>query len=144
MKNNGKSDLRLGSQWYFVLLSLFFVFDVDYGGMMGWDHMMDWWGIPFMGFWMIGVWVVFILIAFLVYQDANKRGMNGLGWFILVVLPLIGIVFLIVYFVIREDVASRRPWSDKSAEQILDERYAKGEISSEEYLQKKKELKKDG
>jgi len=65
-----------------------------YGPMMGWEHMMDWWGIPFMGYMMIGVWLVFIVIAFLVYQDANKRGMNGLLWFILVILPMIGIVFL--------------------------------------------------
>lgn len=26
-------------------------------------HRMDWWGIPFMGFWVIGVWLVFVIIA---------------------------------------------------------------------------------
>ena len=30
-----------------------------------------------MGFWMIGVWLVFVVIAFLVYEDAEKRGPNN-------------------------------------------------------------------
>jgi putative membrane protein len=68
-----------------------------------WGHMMDWWGIPFMGFWWIGVWIIQLVIAFLVYKDAEKRENNGLLWFVLVVLPWIGIIFLIIYLIIREE-----------------------------------------
>ncbi len=114
----------------------------EYGPMMGWEHMMDWWGIPFIGFMMIGVWLVFIVIAFLVYQDANKRRMNGLLWFILVILPMIGIVFLIIYLIIRDETPAPQPVSQKNTKQILDERYAKGEISKEEYQSMKKDIKK--
>ena len=103
---------------------------------MNWDHMMNWWGIPFMGFWMIGIWLVFIIIAFLVYKDAQDRRMDGLLWLILVILPWIGIIFLIIYLIIRkEKIISVSPLKD--AQKILDERYAKGEITKEEYEQKK-------
>lgn len=123
-------------------LPSFILLQTGYPGMMNWEHMMDWWGIPFMGFMMIGIWLVFIVIAFLVYQDANKRGMNGLLWLILVILPWIGIVFLIIYLIIREEKNPQHPSYEKSAEQILDERYAKGEITREEYQQKIKDMKK--
>jgi putative membrane protein len=126
-----------------VFLFPFIALDVGTGWMMGGAHMMDWWGIPFMGFMMIGIWIVFIVIAFLVYQDANKRGMNGLLWLILVILPWIGIVFLVVYLVIREDKTLQQSSSEKSAEQILDARYAKGEITREEYQQKKNDMVKE-
>ena len=108
--------------------------------MMDWDHMMNWWGIPFMGFWMIGLWLIFIIIAFLVYKDAEKRGMNGLLWFILVILPLVGIIFIIIYLILRNE-KSPQISAPKNALQILDERYVKGEITKEEYEQKKKDLK---
>ena len=35
------------------------------------DHMMDWWGIPNMGFWWIAVWVVQLILAILVCKDAE-------------------------------------------------------------------------
>jgi putative membrane protein len=108
--------------------------------MMDWDHMMNWWGLPFMGFWMIGLWLIFIVIAFLVYKDAEKRGMNGLLWLILVILPWVGILFLILYLILRND-KSPQISASKNALQILDERYVKGEITKEEYEQKKKDLK---
>lgn len=70
-----------------------------------WDHMdWDWWGIPYMGLMMILVWILFIVIAVLVYKDAERRGMNGLLWFVLVILPWVGIIFLIIYLIIREDL----------------------------------------
>ncbi|MHA2431190.1 MAG: SHOCT domain-containing protein, partial [Promethearchaeota archaeon] len=60
-------------------------------------------------------------------------------WFVLVILPWIGLIFLIVYLVIREEAfESKKTLTD--AHKILDERYAKGEISREEYLQGKKDL----
>ena len=101
---------------------------------------MDWWGVPFMGFWMLGLWLVLVFIAFLVYKDAEDRGMNGLLWFILVVLPWVGIIFLIVYLIIRESKgASAIPY--KSANAILDERYARGEITRDDDHRMKKDLK---
>ena len=103
-------------------------------------HMMDWWGIPFMGFWMIGVWLVFVVIAFLVYEDAEKRGMPGLLWFVLVILPWIGLLFLIIYLIIREDKTQQFSLQ-KSAKSILDERCARGEITREEYQRMKKDIK---
>ncbi len=123
-----------------LFLSEFFVFQMGPGWMSGMEHMMDWWGIPFMGFWMIGVWLVFVVIAFFVYKDAKERGMNELLWFILVVLPWIGILFLIIYLLVREEKKPQQP-SQKSAEQILDERYARGEITREEYQQKSQDLR---
>jgi len=141
MRNN-KKDERKKMMSYLPKLFLypFTIVYIDYGWMMGGEHMMDWWGIPFMGFWMIGIWLVFVIIAILIYQDANKRGMNGLLWLILVMLPVIGIVFLVVYLVIREDKTFKQSTTKMTAEQILDERYAKGEITREEYQQKKKDM----
>lgn len=106
------------------------------------EHMMDrdWWGFPFMWFWMIGIWLVFIVIAILVYKDAEKRGMNGLLWFVLVILPWAGILFLIIYLLVREDKKKHIP-SQKSAGAILDERYARGEITREDYLIMKKDIR---
>ena len=70
--------------------------------MMDCDHyMMDWWDIPHMGFWWIEIWVIQFVIAFLIYKDAEKREKNGLLWFILVILPWIGVLFLIGYLVIE-------------------------------------------
>ncbi len=37
---------------------------------------MNWYGYPFFGFGMLFWWLVFLIIGFLVYQDANKRGVN--------------------------------------------------------------------
>lgn len=113
------------------------------GNHMGENHMMDWWGISNVGYWMLGLWLVFVVIAFLVYRDAENKGMNGLLWFILVALPWIGILFLVIYVVIREEEVPQE-YPDvikKSAEAILDERYAKGEITREEYHRMKQDIK---
>jgi len=111
--------------------------------MMDWDMMdWDWWGAPFMWFWMIGVWLVFVVIAFLVYKDAEKRGMDGTLWFVLAILPMVGILFLIIYLIIREE-KTLRDTSQKSANAILDERYARGEITKGEYQRMKKDIKKE-
>ncbi len=106
----------------------------------GWG-MMGWWGVPYMGFMMLGLWLIFIVIAVMVYRDAEKRGMNGLLWFILVAIPWIGIISLVAYLVVREDAArhvAREP--GKSALVLLDERYARGELGRDEYLQRKKDI----
>jgi len=108
---------------------------MDGGGMMD----MDWWGSSSMWFWMIGYWLVFIIIGILVYKDAEKRGMSGLLWFILVILPWVGILFLIMYLIIREDKTTLKV-PQKSANAILDERYAKGEITREDYQKMKQDI----
>ncbi len=100
-------------------------------------------GFGFFGFWMIFWLVVWILIAYLVYQDAEKRGMNGLLWLILLLIPMVNIVALIIYIVIRESQPQpRKQEVEKTPLEILKERYAKGEISHEEYERMRRELEK--
>jgi putative membrane protein len=102
-------------------------------------HYWNWWSFPLFGGMMIFWFILFLFIGFLVYQDANKRGMNGLLWFILVLLPMIGWIFLIIYLIVRESKGEK----DSKALEILKERYARGEITDEEYQKMKKELEKD-
>jgi putative membrane protein len=100
-------------------------------------------GFPFFGMAMVLFWlVVFIAIAYLVYKDANSRGMNGLLWFILVIIPMIGILFLIVYLIIRESGARRVAEGQRTPIDILKERYAKGEVTSEQFQKMSEDLKK--
>jgi putative membrane protein len=107
----------------------------DMGDMMDWGG----WGWPFMGFWMIGLWVVLAVVGILVYFDAEKRGMNGLLWLVLILIPMFGFVALIIYLVIREG-GRTAGMGGKGAGALLDERYAKSEISREEYLRMKEDL----
>jgi putative membrane protein len=103
--------------------------------------MMDWgmWGWPYMAFFMIGIWVVLAVIAILVYFDAQKRGMNGILWLVLLLIPMFSIVALILYLVLRESGGATRA-GEKSAGMVLDERYARGEISRDEYLRMKEDI----
>lgn len=115
---------------------------LDVGDFHHMDHMWDWWGVSNMGLWWIGVWLVQLVLAFMVYRDAEKKDKNGPLWFILVIIPWVGILFLIGYIVIRgEEVEADEAFED--AQRILDERYAKGEITRKEYLQMKKDLEKN-
>lgn len=61
---------------------------------------------------------------------------GGMMWFfwILIIVALVGFVMLVTR---RGDIPSRR---EKSALEILKERYASGEIDREEFEQKKKDL----
>ena len=98
---------------------------------------------PFFGLGMMLFWlVVFLVIAYLVYKDANSRGMNGLLWGILVLIPMVGILFLIIYVVFREAGPRNAEPAEKSAMNILKERYAKGEINSEQFQKISEDLKK--
>jgi putative membrane protein len=135
-----KSVLSLAILGMILLLAGPAIADGDDDHMDGGDMMdMNWWGSSFMWFWMIGYLVIFVIIGVLIYRDAEKRGMNGLLWFILVILPWIGILFLILYLIIRKDTAT--PITEhKSANLILDERYAKGEITREDYQRMKKDI----
>jgi putative membrane protein len=85
------------------------------------------------------VWLVFIAIGIFVYTDAEKKGMNGLLWLFLIIIPWFGILFFIIYLAIRED-NTKLYSSQKGAIAILEERYAKGNITSEDYHRMKKNL----
>ena len=79
---------------------------------MPYYHMMDWY--PYMGFWMSLFWlVILILIAYLIYRLIKKE----------------------------KDIVPSGV-SGKSAMDILAERYAKGELTREQYVQLKEDLNK--
>ena len=100
-------------------------------------------GFPILRLSMMLFWlIVFLVIAYLVYKDAKTRGMNGLLWGILVLIPFVGILFLIIYVVIRETAGQKGLPGEKSAMDILKERYAKGEVTSEEFQKISEDLKK--
>ena len=112
---------------------------------MPYYNMMDW--FPFMGFGSVFTTLLSLVVAYLVYKDAEKRGMNGLLWGLPILVPWIGILFLILYLVLRDSgrhivaegsIAPART----TAEEVLDERYARGEVTREVYLQMKEDLKK--
>jgi putative membrane protein len=103
------------------------------------NYMGGGWGFPF---WMLFWLVIFLIIAYLVYRDANTRGMNGLLWAILVLIPMAGILFLVIYIIVRETGGQKPLPGEKSAMDILKERYAKGEITSEQFQKMSEDLKK--
>ncbi|UOY09541.1 SHOCT domain-containing protein [Methanonatronarchaeum sp. AMET6-2] len=100
-------------------------------------HPMEGWGVWGFGWIPLLIWLVlFLIIGILVYQDAEKRGMNGLLWLVLILIPMVGLLFLLIYIVVREEKPGTR-----NAVEILDERLAKGEITQEEYEELKDKLK---
>jgi putative membrane protein len=108
------------------------------GGDFG--HMMWGYGFPFMGYWGVGIWIIQLLIGLMIYKDAEKIGKNGLIWFILVIIPWIGLFVILAYIIFRNEDKINKDVKQDSIK-VLDKRYAKGEISREEYLQAKKDLK---
>ena len=89
---------------------------------------------------MIITWLIFFFIAYLIYKDAEKKGRNGLLWGFLALIPWVGIVFMILYLVLREErhsVAGKTTSGD-----ILVVRFAKAELTREQYLQMKADLKR--
>ena len=122
--------------------------------MDGDEHMMmDWWGIPYMGYMMIAVWAIFVIIGVLVYKDAEHRKMNGALWLILIFLPWVGIISAVVYLFVRANYPIqqtnvqnqtpepyRPPPKQQQALEMLDDRYARGEITREEYYLMKKDI----
>jgi putative membrane protein len=115
-----------------------YMMDYVWGGNSAYGY-----GFPFFSLGMMFFWlVVFIAIAYLVYKDANSRGMNGLLWFILVIIPMIGILFLIIYLIIRETSGQKAVEGQRTPMDILKERYAKGEITSEQFQTMSENLKK--
>jgi len=55
------------------------------------------------------IWlVVAILLCVWVYRDAQRRGMNGALWLIIVIIA--GIIGLIIYLIVRQDkTAAAKP-----------------------------------
>ena len=87
---------------------------------------------------MIIIWLVQLVIAFLVYKDAKEQKMSPLLWFILVIVPMFGFLVATIYVIIR---AFRMPMeAQKNPLDILKERLAKGEITTEEYERRKSAL----
>jgi putative membrane protein len=65
---------------------------------------------------------------------------NPLLWAILVIIPMLGWLFLVIYIIIRETSRPGFEGERRSARAILDERFAQGEITAEEYRKMKEEL----
>jgi len=83
-----------------------------------------------MGF-MMFTWLIQLVIAYFVYKDAKEQNMSAPLWFILVILPMAGFLLAVLYVIIRE---VRMPIEPKSTPvTILKERFAKGEITAEEF-----------
>lgn len=111
-----------------------------------WDghHMFEGWPASLIFGWgMMLLWlIVFFAIGVLVYRDAERRGMNGPLWFILVILPMVGFIFLILYLVLREPGRVQAVPAGDTAMDVLRERYARGEIGEEEFRKREKELER--
>jgi len=113
----------------------------DFHHMMDdWGHMMNWWGFPNFGYWFLLIWFIQFIIAVLVYRDAEKSKKNSLLWFFLVIIPWIGFILFLVYMAISNEEREIKEVMDEG-QKILDVRYAKGEITREEYLQASKDIK---
>ncbi|NIQ07307.1 MAG: SHOCT domain-containing protein [Candidatus Korarchaeota archaeon] len=93
-------------------------------------------GFPLFFLFPLLFWAIFVIIGLFIYQDAEKHGMNGLLWLILVIIAPISII---IYLIIREEKEGTL-FPRRSPREILDTRYARGEITEEEYKRKKKEL----
>ena len=108
-----------------------------YGMMNGYPY-----GYPFAGMfiWMCIIWVLQLVVAYFVFQDAKQHERNPLLWAIPVLIPMIGWLFLVIYVIVRETNRPGLGGEKKSARAILDERFASGEITAEEYRKMKEEL----
>ena len=88
----------------------------------------------------IGLWLVQLVIAYFVYKDAKDQKMSAPLWFILVIIPFFGYMAAILYVIIRE---VRKPIeTEKTPLDTLKERFARGEITAEEYEKAKEILTK--
>jgi putative membrane protein len=93
-------------------------------------------GLAFMMF----IWLIQLVIAYFVYKDAKEQNMSAPLWFILVILPMVGFLLAVLYVIIRE---VRMPAETKNIPvDILKERFARGEITPEEFEMRKEALMK--
>jgi putative membrane protein len=95
---------------------------------------------PVFGMVMVITWIVQLVIAYFVYKDAKEQKMSAPLWFILVILPMVGFLLAVLYVIIREVRMPIEPANGPL--DILKARFAKGEISLEEYEKGKDALMK--
>ena len=88
----------------------------------------------------IFLWIVQLVIAYFVYKDAKDQKMSAPLWFILVIIPFFGYMAAILYVIIREVRKPIEP--EKTPVDTLKERYARGEITAEEFEKAKEILMK--
>ncbi len=89
---------------------------------------------------MIVLWLIQLVIAFLVYRDAKDKKMSAPIWFILIIIPFFGYLAALLYLIIHE---VRKPVeAEKTPIDTLKERYARGEITEEEFEKSKEVLTK--
>jgi putative membrane protein len=126
----------------FVTMNIYMYLPIS-SGFMGYpgSYMRHTAGPFYGGVWVLVLWIFQVIIGYFVYRDAKERKMSAILWLILVILPLIGYLFMVIYLVIRE-TEHPLPKEGGDARKILDERYAKGEISHDEYEKMKEELAK--
>jgi len=80
---------------------------------------------------MIVLWLVQLVIAFFIYKDAKDQKMSAPLWFILAIIPFFGYLIAVLYVIIRE---VRKPLEPETTPfDILKNRYARGEITGEEF-----------
>jgi putative membrane protein len=95
--------------------------------------------------------VVAVLILILpvlmwgLWVGSSMHGMMGYGWGFMPLIPFAFLVLLVLgaYYILKEFTSSERaaaPSQGERALEILKERYARGEITREEYLKMKAEL----
>jgi putative membrane protein len=89
-------------------------------------------GPPVMGMLMMLVlWLVQLVIAYFIYKDAKDQKMSAPLWFILVIIPCFGYLIAVLYVIIREVRKPLEP--EKTPVDVLKERYARGDITREEF-----------
>jgi len=84
------------------------------------------------------------LALVIIQMDPNHHMGDGwltVGWIFWVLVILL--LFTLIWFLFKKgkDPESSPSESQKTAKEILDERYARGEIDDEEYQRRKKELR---
>ena len=88
-------------------------------------HMFEGWpGFPFLGWGMLLLWLLVFLI--------------------LVILPMVGFIFLILYLVLREPAGVQPVPGGDTAMDMLRQRYARGDIDEEEFRKRENELERRG
>ncbi len=70
-----------------------------------------------------------------------STGTWGWFWMFIGTVALIVITILIIYLLFKEDGVKNTKTALRRPEDIIDERYARGEISTKEYREKKKEIR---
>jgi len=93
---------------------------------------------------LIGILPVLMRVSLYGYTSGMMMGMMGFGWGFMFLIPLAFLVLIALgaYYLITEftKTGSASPGSGKGALEILKERYARGQITREQYLKMKEEL----